>query len=352
TNNIIEGLLAAAFGNIIELIILIFALIHREIEIVQTSLLGSIISNLLLILEMCILVSGYYFDEQKFKKITAQTNSRFTKNLNISKSFVSIIILPIVRNVAEHFTAMDAARKNKMDLAISISVGSSMDGKSNWLEGVIENNIECEYSIIKTEEKFLELKKIGLSAYVVQLEYTSDHKVHVQAYFKMKSSMESNVKYARKHYNKCKKHEKKRCKCHYSEDEDYICELKSRIDGLASLIGPFQFGIFHNLEKNEILLENLKRVENIRKENMLYEEIIMNADTKAPLSWHQAPNGFEKIRKDMKYFKKLKRGGRFWCPVVFYFYGPGGSKKSRLVTELFGNELFDKQEKIRSSSSW
>ncbi|CAG8830099.1 1384_t:CDS:1, partial [Cetraspora pellucida] len=105
-------------------------------------------------------------------------------------------------------------------------------------------------------------------------------------------------------------------------------------------------------EKNEILLEDLKRVENIRKENMSYEEIIMNAGTKAPLSWHQTPNGFEKIRKDMKYFRKLKRGGRFWRPVVFYLYGPGGSRKSGLVTELFGNELFDKQEKMRSGSSW
>ncbi|CAG8819287.1 15557_t:CDS:1, partial [Cetraspora pellucida] len=87
TNNIIGGLLAAAFGNIVELIISIFALIHNEIEIVQTSLLGSIISNLLLVLGMCILVGGYYYEEQKFKKITAQTISSL-----MTLSCISLII--------------------------------------------------------------------------------------------------------------------------------------------------------------------------------------------------------------------------------------------------------------------
>lgn len=100
----------------------------------------------------------------------------------ISKSFIGLILLPIVGNAAEHLTAVTVAYKNKMDLAIGVAIGSSqqialmvtpllvilgwiinqdmtlyfqsfetavlficvivvnaliMDGESNWLEGVL-----------------------------------------------------------------------------------------------------------------------------------------------------------------------------------------------------------------------
>ncbi|CAG8798936.1 15256_t:CDS:1, partial [Cetraspora pellucida] len=45
---------------------------------------------------------------------------------NISKSFIGIIILPLVGNVPEHFTGVIAAIENKMNLSIFISIGSSM----------------------------------------------------------------------------------------------------------------------------------------------------------------------------------------------------------------------------------
>lgn len=44
----------------------------------------------------------------------------------ISKTFVGLILLPIVGNAAEHFTAVSVAIKDKMDLAIGVAVGSSM----------------------------------------------------------------------------------------------------------------------------------------------------------------------------------------------------------------------------------
>lgn len=47
-------------------------------------------------------------------------------NTGVSEAFVGLIILPIVGNAAEHVTAVTVASKNKMDLAIGVAVGSSI----------------------------------------------------------------------------------------------------------------------------------------------------------------------------------------------------------------------------------
>jgi Ca2+:H+ antiporter len=44
----------------------------------------------------------------------------------VSTTFVGLILLPIVGNAAEHATAVTVAAKDKMDLAIGVAVGSSM----------------------------------------------------------------------------------------------------------------------------------------------------------------------------------------------------------------------------------
>jgi Ca2+:H+ antiporter len=48
------------------------------------------------------------------------------ENSAVSQAFIGLIILPIVGNAAEHVTAVTVATKNKMDLAIGVSVGSSI----------------------------------------------------------------------------------------------------------------------------------------------------------------------------------------------------------------------------------
>ncbi len=114
-----------------------------------------------------------------------------TQQGHISKEFLGLILLPIVGNAAEHATAVTVAMKDKMDLAIGVAVGSSMqvalflipllvvigwgmnldsmslsfdifqvavlfvsvllvnyliaDGKSHWLEGML---LMCLYCII------------------------------------------------------------------------------------------------------------------------------------------------------------------------------------------------------------
>ncbi len=45
---------------------------------------------------------------------------------HISRTFIGLILLPIVGNAAEHVTACVVAWKNKMDLAIGVAIGSSM----------------------------------------------------------------------------------------------------------------------------------------------------------------------------------------------------------------------------------
>ncbi len=105
-----------------------------------------------------------------------------TNKLGLTALFTGVIILPIIGNAAEHATAVTVAMKNKMDLSVSVAVGSSLqialfvgpvlvilgwfigqpmdlnfnpfelvavavsvliansvisDGKSNWLEGIL-----------------------------------------------------------------------------------------------------------------------------------------------------------------------------------------------------------------------
>jgi len=48
-----------------------------------------------------------------------------TEALGWSQFFIGIIIIPIIGNAAEHFTAVTMALKNKMDLSFEIAVGSS-----------------------------------------------------------------------------------------------------------------------------------------------------------------------------------------------------------------------------------
>lgn len=75
------GLLNATFGNAVELIVSIIALRDRQFEVVKSSMIGSILSNLLLVMGMCFFLGGIVNShdsndqgrEQQFAPITAQT---------------------------------------------------------------------------------------------------------------------------------------------------------------------------------------------------------------------------------------------------------------------------------------
>ncbi|KAG0337394.1 hypothetical protein BG000_005465 [Podila horticola] len=219
------ALLNASFGNAVELILSIIALREGKIDVVQASVLGSVLSNLLLVLGFCFLCGGIKYKTQKFNQTAAQTSASLlalsctsllipaafsataedidqstniqhlsygvsivlllvyalyllfqlkththlyageneeeeepvlplwlgvalllvvtltvafcaeylvgsieglSKSWNISPTFIGLILLPIVGNAAEHVTAVTVAMKNKMDLAIGVAIGSSM----------------------------------------------------------------------------------------------------------------------------------------------------------------------------------------------------------------------------------
>jgi Ca2+:H+ antiporter len=48
------------------------------------------------------------------------------ESMGVSELFLGVIIIPIVGNVAEHIVGVQVAIKNKMDLSLAISLGSSM----------------------------------------------------------------------------------------------------------------------------------------------------------------------------------------------------------------------------------
>lgn len=49
-----------------------------------------------------------------------------TETLHLTPLFTGVILLPIIGNAAEHATAVTVAMKNKMDLSLSVAVGSSL----------------------------------------------------------------------------------------------------------------------------------------------------------------------------------------------------------------------------------
>lgn len=228
------GLLNVTFGNAVEVIVSIVALKENQVRIVQASMLGSILSNLLLVLGCCFIAGGWNRVQQHFNQTVAQTMSslmclatagllipaafhasmprpdkdgelwdqeilNFSRATSIvllviyilylyfqlgshkelfagshvaeveeeaigeltawegvfmllgvtmvvsacadylvgsiddivassglSKTFIGLIVIPIVGNAAEHVTAVVVATKDKMDLAIGVAVGSSL----------------------------------------------------------------------------------------------------------------------------------------------------------------------------------------------------------------------------------
>ncbi|KAL0719544.1 hypothetical protein Bca4012_068868 [Brassica carinata] len=77
TGPTVGGLLNATFGNVTELIISIFALKNGMIRVVQLTLLGSILSNMLLVLGCAFFCGGlvFYQKDQVFDKGLAVVNS-------------------------------------------------------------------------------------------------------------------------------------------------------------------------------------------------------------------------------------------------------------------------------------
>lgn len=84
----IGGLLNATFGNATELIIALIALKAGLVDVVQATIAGSIIGNLLLVLGLSMLLGGLRHPEQVFQQTAARVNA---SSLNLA---VIAILLP------------------------------------------------------------------------------------------------------------------------------------------------------------------------------------------------------------------------------------------------------------------
>ncbi|CAM1504494.1 Fc.00g020850.m01.CDS01 [Cosmosporella sp. VM-42] len=102
------ALLNVTFGNAVELIIFI-ALIKNEIRIVQASLLGSILANLLLILGMSFFLGGLRYREQIYNSTVTQ----------MSACLLSLSVISLVLPTAFHASFSDTRLADKQSLKIS-----------------------------------------------------------------------------------------------------------------------------------------------------------------------------------------------------------------------------------------
>jgi len=97
------ALLNVSFGNAVELIIFIIALVKNEIAIVQASLLGSILANLLLILGMAFLLGGLRYREQVYNS-TATQMSACLLSLSVMSLLLPVTTHPSILATFANFT--------------------------------------------------------------------------------------------------------------------------------------------------------------------------------------------------------------------------------------------------------
>jgi Ca2+:H+ antiporter len=90
------GLINATFGNVTELIISIFLILENRIEILQASLTGSILGNLLLVLGVSFLLGGLKHEEQEFN---ARSASVHATSLALA---VAGLLMPALFALGEH----------------------------------------------------------------------------------------------------------------------------------------------------------------------------------------------------------------------------------------------------------
>jgi len=100
----LAGLLNATLGNAVELIVAIIALVKCELTVVQSSLVGSILSNLLLVLGMCFFAGGTRFSEQGFGISAVQLNSSL-----LTLSVIAVLLPAAFHNAVQpsNFNGVD-----------------------------------------------------------------------------------------------------------------------------------------------------------------------------------------------------------------------------------------------------
>ena len=106
------GLMNATFGNATELIIAVFALRAGLVNVVKSSLTGSIIGNLLLVMGLSMLLGGLKFKEQTFEPTIARLNA----------SSMNLAVIAILLPTAVDFTSTGIEQPVLQKLSIAVAV--------------------------------------------------------------------------------------------------------------------------------------------------------------------------------------------------------------------------------------
>ncbi|KFY82066.1 hypothetical protein V500_10853 [Pseudogymnoascus sp. VKM F-4518 (FW-2643)] len=112
----VGALMNVTFGNSVELIIFIIALAKNEIRIVQASLLGSILANLLLILGLAFFIGGLRFREQIYNSTVTQ----------MSACLLSLSVMSLLLPTAFHAAFNDQNQAKADKAVIKVSRGTSV----------------------------------------------------------------------------------------------------------------------------------------------------------------------------------------------------------------------------------
>ncbi|KAJ7637708.1 Sodium/calcium exchanger protein-domain-containing protein [Mycena polygramma] len=112
----LAGLLNATLGNAVELIVAIIALLKCQLGIVQSSLIGSILSNLLLVLGMCFFAGGIKYSEQGFGASATQLNS----------SLLTISVIAVLLPAAFRFSITTTSDPDSGNDILKVSHGVAL----------------------------------------------------------------------------------------------------------------------------------------------------------------------------------------------------------------------------------
>lgn len=115
TSEVAAGLLNATFGNVVEMMVAVMALLHGDTLVVQSTCLGSVLSNLLFVLGSCFLYGGSKTRELRFSSKASSTCTSLLLLASIS------LALPTVMSWVVDFTGHD-----KLDFVLPVSRYSSI----------------------------------------------------------------------------------------------------------------------------------------------------------------------------------------------------------------------------------
>ncbi|HEY9854345.1 MAG TPA: calcium/proton exchanger [Stenomitos sp.] len=150
----IGGLLNATFGNAVELIIAIMALQRGLVGVVQASITGSILGNILLVLGLSVLMGGIKYKKQTFNQTVAGTNAAMLTLSVVALLIPAAFVLTSPANVAvrgvqnlSHWVAFVLLIIYGLSLLFSLGTHSHLYDGSSHGEGVEEPKLSMPKAI-------------------------------------------------------------------------------------------------------------------------------------------------------------------------------------------------------------